>query len=133
MKIKLKHCADLGDWYAIVRVEHDGREWTQELDHSHSQWMMSERLTPNACIEGDSEEMISIAYAIKGRTDVSFKRCAVSMNSDGVHFYSPRNSTEDAIISVEDAAEFADHVLIELAAQVSTQPSAAQTNDNKGA
>lgn len=118
MKIKLKMCEHMGDWYTIVRAEHDGREWWVETGPNSSSWHMSERLTPNACIEGNAAEMLAIARAIKVRGSEAFKRCAVAFNDDGAHFWSPKNSTEDAIIPVADADAFADEVLRDLAPAV---------------
>lgn len=111
MKIKLKKCDGLDDWYTIVRAEHDGRAWSEQVGGNSYQWMMSERLTPDACIEGNSSEMVAIANAIKARGSESFKRCSVHFEDDGVHFCSPRNSSVDAVISIEDADEFAFKVL----------------------
>ena len=33
----------------------------------------------------------------------------------GVHFWSPRNSQHDGVVTIEEADEFADQVLVELA------------------
>ena len=118
MKIKLNHCDDLGDWYTIVRAEHDGREWMEETGPNSSRFMMSERLSPEACIEGPAEHMLALAMAIKKRKSVSFKRCAVHFASDGAHFSSPKNSERDAVVPVECADEFAAQVLAELTPNV---------------
>jgi hypothetical protein len=61
MKIKLNKSEHMDDWYTIVRAEHDGREWPEQVGPNCFSWMMSERLVPNACIEGDSYEMLAIA------------------------------------------------------------------------
>lgn len=114
MKILLKKSNALRDWFTIVRAEHDGRKWEEQIGPNSFQHMTSERLTPNACIEGSSIEMISLAIAIKARGSASFKRCAVHCEADGVHFYSPKNSTEDAVVSVDDAEDFAEQVLDKL-------------------
>jgi hypothetical protein len=113
MKIKLNDCGD--NWYTIVRAEHDCREWWQECESpyggKYTQWMKSERLVPDACIEGDGDEMVEIALAIQDKRDISFKRVAVRFDVDGVHLYSPKNSNIDGIVSSEDAHEFAEKTL----------------------
>lgn len=114
MKIKLNHCEDLGDWYTIVRAEHDGREWMERTGPNSQRFMMSERLSPEACIEGNGAEMLELARAIKRRGTARFKRCAVHFESDGAHFSSPKNSEKDAVVSVEEADAFAEQVLSQL-------------------
>lgn len=117
MRIELNKCEHMGDWYTIVRSEHDGREWFKPFGHNGLSFQSSERLTPDACIEGDASEMLALARAIKDRSSASFKRCAVWFEADGVHFCSPKNSTEDAIIPEADANDFADRVIAELEAK----------------
>jgi hypothetical protein len=114
MKIRLNHCDDLGDWYTIVRDEHDGREWMERTGQNSSRFMCSERLSPEACIEGDASDMLAVASAIKSRGAVSFKRVAVHFESDGAHFRSPKNSEHDAVVTVEEADELAAQILAEL-------------------
>lgn len=113
MKIVLEKSDCIDDWYSIVRAEHDGREWWEKIDKTSSRLRMSKRIS-DACVEGTSREMMEIARAIKNNQDAHFKRCAVKFSDDGVHFWSPRNSEQDAVIPVEDANEFADSVLKEL-------------------
>lgn len=114
MKIKLKHHKSLGDWYTIVRAEHDGREWFERINANSISFMCSERLSPEACIEGNAEEMIILARSIRKGQAVSFKRCAVHFEADGVHLYSPKNSTYDGVVSIEEANELADQIMLEL-------------------
>lgn len=114
MKIKLNHCADLGDWYTIVRAEHDGREWVESTGQNSQRFMASERLSPEACIEGDAGEMLEVANAIKKRGAVSFKRVSVHFEPDGAHFRSPKNSERDAVVTIEEAVELANQILAEL-------------------
>lgn len=111
MKIKLNHCFD--EWYSIIRAEHDGREWIENIDTNTSRFMCSERLSPEACIEGTSEEIIEVALAIKDRRAIYFKRIAVSFEY-GFWFWSPKNSIHKVFISTEDADEFANEVIREL-------------------
>ena len=110
MKIVMKKSAWLDDWYLIVKAEHDGREWMERTGPNSSRFMCSERIS-DACVEGSEEEMLGIAQAIKLRERGSFGRCAVAFLSDGVHFWSPRNSSEDGVVSVEEADELADQIL----------------------
>lgn len=122
MKIKLNHCEDLGDWYTIVRTEHDGKEWFERIGHNSQRFMTSERLSPEACIEGDAGEMLAIADAIKVRGAVSFKRVAVHFERDGAHFRSPKNSERDAVVTVDEADELADQILAELTPNAKHNP-----------
>ena len=114
MKIKLKSSKWSDDWYTIVRAEHDGHQWWESDWHNRKRFMTSERLSPEACIEGDANEMLAVAKAIKKRSPVSFKRVAVHFEPDGVHFCSPRNSDHDAVVSIAEADELADQILAEL-------------------
>lgn len=112
MKIKLNSCGD--DWYTVIRAEHDGREWYEEVDKDCFAFRCSERLSPDACIEGTAEEMLAVADAIKYRGMASFKRVAVEFNSNGFIFWSPKNSQHDAFVQTEDADRFAYEVIKEL-------------------
>lgn len=114
MKIKLNKCDHMADWYTIVRAEHDGREWWEAVGENAYSYSMSERLSPEACIEGNREEMREIANAINCGGAVSFKRCAVRINDGVAYFWSPKNSERDAAVPLDDAIEFADQVLREL-------------------
>ena len=49
MRIKLNKCS--GDWYTIIRAEHDGKSWFEKTGPGSTRFMSSERLTPEACIE----------------------------------------------------------------------------------
>jgi hypothetical protein len=107
MKIKLKHHEDLGDWYSIVRAEHDGREWWHQVSKNSHQYMMSERLSPEACIEGSACEMLVVADAIRRRSSVSFKRVEVRYEEGAFIFCSPKNSKHEVLIPVKNAEELA--------------------------
>lgn len=115
MKIKLKKSEQLNDWYSIVRSEHDGKEWLENVSANICRLMLSERLSPEASIEGSAFEMIEVAKAIKNKESVYFRRIAVHfINENECYFYSPRNSqneTYGTIISFEDANELADQIL----------------------
>jgi hypothetical protein len=115
VKIKLK-CFDGGNmcWYTIIRVEHDGKIWWEPTGPNSARRMASERLTPEADIEGSAVEMLAVAHAIKNREAVSFRRCAVHFEDDGVHLCSPRNSEYDAVVTIEEANELADQIIKEL-------------------
>ena len=110
MKIVMKKSEWLDDWYLIVKAEHDGQEWFMRTASNSLRLMCSERIS-DACVEGDEHEMLGIAQAIKLRERRSFGRCAVAFLSDGVHFWSPRNSMEDGVVTVEEADELADQIL----------------------
>lgn len=120
MKIVLNKCDGMDDWYTIIKAEHDGRVWVEDISESsgiprHQKLMLSERIS-DACVEGTAYEMLEIAKAIKEKADISFRRCAVSFEYDGVHFYSPRNSSIDGIVSIDEADELADQILEKLGA-----------------
>ena len=114
MKIVMKKSEWLDDWYLIVKAEHDGREWRERTGPNSSRFMCSERIS-DACVEGDAEEMVCIAEGVKARERRSFGRCAVAFHPDGVHFWSPRNSGEDGVVTVEEADELADQILMHFA------------------
>lgn len=112
MRIRLNPCPHFhNDWFTIVRRDHDGREWYESTGENCSRLMLSERLSPEACIEGEGSEMVEIAEAIRNRGSVRFKRCAVEVQGDGFLFYSPRNSQHRTLIPFGDADEFAAEVL----------------------
>lgn len=104
----------MDDWYTIIRAEHDGREWSERISPTSVRLMCSERLSPEACIEGNREQMLAVANAIQQRKSVSFKRVAVHFSKEGVHFHSPKNSEVDAIVSLEEADELAAQIVAEL-------------------
>ena len=114
MKIKLNKSDCMDDWYTIVRAKHDGKEWMEKCGHNSIRFMCSERLSPEACIEGDGHEMLAIADAIKRRGSAHFKRCAVSFTAGAAQFWSPKNSEKQVLISIEDADELADQIVAEL-------------------
>ena len=106
MKLTLRHCEDMGDWYVIERAEHDGRHWLEPIDGGMS-LQCSARFC-DADVEGTSSEMLQIAQAIEERREESFKRCAVTVFpiQDGtllVKFWSPRNSREPGQASLAEA------------------------------
>jgi hypothetical protein len=114
MKIRLHRSEHLDDWFTLVRAEHDGRAWFEPTSPNSSRFMSSERLSPEACIEGDSHEMRAVADAIQRRESVFFKRIAVHFESDGAHFCSPKNSEHDAIVTLEEADDLAAQIVAEL-------------------
>lgn len=73
--------------------------------------MMSERLSPEACIEGTKAEMLEIARAIKWRDKAIFKRCSVNFEDDKFHFWSPKNSFCSVAVSKHEADMFACSVM----------------------
>lgn len=115
MKIRLNKCADLGDWYTLVRAEHDGKEWFERVSSNCQRFMTSERLSPEACIEGSASDMLEIAAAITTRGSASFKRVSVHFEPDGAHLHSPKNSERDVVVTVEVADDLAKQIFAELA------------------
>lgn len=117
MRIKLKKAECHKDWYLIVRQEHDGKEWWEEYSYGGYRGKglrLSERLSPEACIEGDRGQMIEIAQGIKNRESVYHKRVAIRFSEDKFYFYSPKNSRFETKITIEEAEELADQILNEL-------------------
>lgn len=107
---------DIPDYFVIVREKHDGRTWleTRECDgYTCSQFMSSERLVPDACIEGPLDHATALALAIKARTSAHFKRCAVQVNDDRVLLWSPKNSSTYAEVPLSVADAMADAFLQE--------------------
>jgi len=113
MKIVLNKTDELEDWYTIVRAEHGGIDWIEEVSPDHSRYMCSERLSPEACIEGYADHMLAVAHAIKDKTGASFKRVAVcySPEENGFYFWSPKNSKVRVLIPTEDADNLANEIL----------------------
>lgn len=110
MKIVMRKSEWLDDWYLIVKAEHDGRVWEEGVAPSVLKFMKSERIS-DACVEGSEEEMLWIATPIIARKEYEFCRCAVRFEPDGVHFWSPRNSRVDGVVSIEEADELANQII----------------------
>jgi len=107
------------DWFSIEKAEHDGRTWFERTAPNCLSLRCSCRIS-DADVEGTAEEMLEIADAIKHRQPIAFKRCAVSIESDGVHFWSPRNSTKDGVVTLEEADELSEQIFSELKYKPST-------------
>jgi hypothetical protein len=114
MKIVLEKSTDLVGWYRIVRETHDGRSWFKREGPNSLSFQMSERLSPEACIEGVAGEIREVATAILQKRSVSFKRCAVLRTDNGYLFSSPRNSQRAVLISHSDSEDFATKALLAL-------------------
>lgn len=111
MKIVMEKSEWLCDWYLIVKAEHDGRVWKEKTGPNSYRMMCSERIS-NADIEGSEKEMLQIAEGILNRSNVmGLRRCAVRFEPDGVHFWSPRNSRVDGVVSIEEADELAGQII----------------------
>lgn len=108
IRLTLRKCESLGDWWVIERAEHDGREWMERSEPNMLAIHTSARFSDNADVEGTSEEMLEIAKAIKARDKFSAKRCAVDATDSEVYFSSPRNSAHDGTTTIEFADELAD-------------------------
>ena len=99
---------DLGDWYRIEWLEHDGRTWSEDAGW-FSYHCVSARIEPYTCVEGTHAEITDLARAVlAGITDES-KRCAVTtIDPDTVAFWSPRNSNgRVGCVHIEDARAWA--------------------------
>lgn len=95
----------LPNWWIIERRHHDGREWMEETEWGGA-WMKSARLA-DADIEGVSKEMLAIAAAIEGGTSVEFRRCEARWAPEGYLLSSPRNSSEQTLVTHQNAKELA--------------------------
>lgn len=110
MDLALVKADSMEDWYTIERSDHDGREWFEQTGTNCFSLRASCRIS-DACIEGTSLEMLSIANAINEQKSVSFRRCAVSFEGGKVCFWSPRNSSYPGVVSVAEAEELADKII----------------------
>lgn len=109
MKLRIVKCEDMDDWYSIERAEHDGREWVEQTKPGCLSFMCSCRVS-DADVEGTREEMLLIADAIWRRKHVGFKRCAVGFGGEEVYLWSPRNSTQNGVVSLADADDLAGQI-----------------------
>lgn len=97
MKLALRHCEDMGDWYVIERHEEPGehREWMERTEYGR-RFMTSSRLS-DADVEGSAVEMLDLADSIETRRNTSHKRCAVEFRDGSAYFRSPRNTNEEPV------------------------------------
>lgn len=104
------------DWYMIEKAEHEHRTWWEDTGPNSVKMCDSARIS-DACVEGTGAEMLGIARGIKSRTRTEFKRCAVEfyypISDEGpyAHFWSPRNSREEGVVSLAEADELADQII----------------------
>lgn len=116
MKITLVKSDWIEDWYTIEKSEHENRQWFAKAGANTYSMCDSARIS-DACIEGTGAEMLEIARGIKNRTRTEFKRCAVEfyfpISDEGpyVHFWSPKNSRQDGVVSLAEADELADQII----------------------
>lgn len=118
---KVKRSEFVQDWYVVVRTHHDGKTWLEPAVHEGVPYLSlktSERLS-DADIEGTREEMIALMTAILDGKEASFKRCGAEPVDDGWLLGSPRNSTEWAFVSTENARKAAQEFLDEHVTDVS--------------
>lgn len=106
MRLTIKHSEPMGDWFTIECAEHDGRQWIENTGPSSAALRCSSRFS-DACVEGDWEQMQSLAAAIETRGRASHKRCSVRVDGDRVFFRSPRNSQQDGECTLTEADELA--------------------------
>ena len=98
----------LEDWYTIERAEHDGKFEMRPTEYGASLYYAG-RIC-DADVEGTSEEMLTIAKAIRDDTSVSFRRCAAIRVIEGYELCSPRNSQESALLTEAEADALADSI-----------------------
>lgn len=115
MKLALKKCDTLENWYIIEKAEHSGASQLI-MDGPSSGFLWCASRICDADIEGHRGEMLAIAEAIEQRKSVGFKRCAVdARDEDGeVRFWSPRNSRMHGVVFIDDAMELAAQIRHEL-------------------
>lgn len=78
-----------GDWF----VFHDARG----------------RYVSDACVEGDAEQMRSLAAGLRSGERVYHKRCSAWIEDGAWHFCSPRNTMGGhAVLPLDKASELAD-------------------------
>ncbi len=106
MKLVLKHCNWMGDWYTIEKAEHEGIEELRSTGPNSMSLYSSARVS-DACVEGTAAEMLDIATAIERREQESYKRCAVDARTNRVGLWSPHNSLHSGIVSRQDADDLA--------------------------
>lgn len=101
---------NIRDWYVIERAEHDGRSWIEWDGEGGGSLMLSSRIG-NADIEGTHAEITELAKGILARRNVSFKRCAVSLDTTGnvlsVLLWLPRNSLHSTRVPFDRASALA--------------------------
>jgi hypothetical protein len=111
--MNLKFVVDEEGWCTIERAEHNSTEWEEQIDSNTTSLRTSCRLSPEASIEGDLEEMIEVATAITLRTTVRFKRVAVLWDEgkNVFWFYSPNNSEHLVKITPGEADDLATQIV----------------------
>ncbi len=117
MKLKLIKAFLNDDWYTIERAEHENRRWMEPRqigDMHFTQCMYSGRIC-DADVEGQLYEMVAIADAIRNRLNESFKRCSVEFDetNNTYKLCSPRNSEEEAVVTLEEADDLASQIELE--------------------
>jgi hypothetical protein len=108
-KLTLRKSDWLTDWYLIELAEHDDKTWLEPRAHGAA--LMHSGRFSDADVEGEKQEMLAIAAAIKARGSESFKRCAVRVNGEDVFFWSPRNSQRQGHTTLAIADELADYII----------------------
>ncbi|RLA42179.1 MAG: hypothetical protein DRQ64_00355 [Gammaproteobacteria bacterium] len=108
-ELKLIHNDDAEwDWWTIERAEHEDHHWSEPIQYG-VKLMYSGRIS-DACVEGNSEHMVSIAEGIRNRSGHSEKRCAVEIEGDRAFFHSPRNSQDRGSVPLLVAEALADQI-----------------------
>ncbi|HYV99657.1 MAG TPA: hypothetical protein VE967_19515 [Gemmatimonadaceae bacterium] len=130
MRLTIRKSDWIDDWWLIERAEHDGRQWMEKVGPNamgcgscNFPLRTSSRFS-DADVEGYGSEMLSLAAAITERSSFRAKRCAVAVKGQTAEFWSPRNSQEHGVVTIEEADELA-------ALIVATVPQSTQTPEPK--
>jgi len=114
VRLTLRKCESMGDWWVIERAEHDGRTWMEQTGPNSMALRTSSRFS-DADVEGTASEMLEIAEAIRARGTFRAKRCSVDATGPEVRFSSPRNSSHDGTTSIAFADELAGLIEVQCA------------------
>jgi hypothetical protein len=115
--ITIRTIDDNLDWFVIVRREHENKRWYKKYKSPYGiscdQAMTSERLSPEADVEGQAWEMKNIAHAIRKKRTFESKRCAVCYHKITGTFllWSPKNSATPTALTKEEAEHLVNEIL----------------------
>jgi hypothetical protein len=107
--LTIVRCDDLDDWYTIELAEHSNTEWWEDLGDNCFAYCHSGRIS-DASVEGSLAEMKEIAAAIRNRSSVDFRRCAVRCDDSSAYFCSPRNSEREGSCTLAEADNLASQI-----------------------
>lgn len=110
IKLTIRNFSSDSDWWSIERADHNNETWW-EPDKYGRHMMKSCRIVFDVDVEGTSLELCGIAKAIKDRDAYYSRRCAVEIKDDIVYLWSPRNSTNKGMVSLDAADVLADEII----------------------